>query len=79
MFPIYPLGSNSGFTYDTLSEIRPSRIRTGLATLVTVGCLAVVALAWGGESVQAEVPNEATIHASLDAGHLPVDVVTGEP
>ena len=79
MFPIYPLGSNSGFTYDTLSEIRPSRIRTGLATLVTVGCLTVVALARDGQPIRADIPNEAPIQASRDAGHLAADVVIAEP
>ncbi len=79
MFPIYPLGSNSGFTYDTLSEIRPGRIRTGLAALLVAGVAAVVTLASDGQPIQAGVPSEPAIYASIDDGALVNDVARAEP
>ena len=76
MFPIY---RTSGFTYDTLSEIRPGRIRTGLAAMTVAGAVAVAVLAWGEQPVQADVPDEVAIYASIDDGAILDDVVRAEP
>ena len=79
MFPIYPLGSNTGFTYDNLSEIRSEPFWTGVAALLVVGVAAVVTLASDGQPVQAGVPSEAAIYASVDDGAIVDDVVRAEP
>ena len=55
MFPIY---GNSGFTYDNVSGIRSEPFWTGLATLVAVGCFAVIALASSGQPVEATVADD---------------------
>ncbi len=47
-----------GFTYDTLSEIRSEPFWAGLAAPVVAGTIAVVALASGGQPVQAGVPSD---------------------
>ena len=79
MSPIYPIDSYSEFTYDNLSEIRSEPFWTGVAALLVAGVAAVVTLASDGQPVQAGVPSEAAIYASVDDGAIVNDVVHAEP
>ena len=50
-----------------------------MAALLVAGVAAVVTLASDGQPVQAGVPSEAAIYASIDDGAIVDDVVRAEP